>query len=251
MKNKEFSFKNKFGESICGFVFFPDGKGPFDTVIFSHGFASCYEELYHHGEGFAKRGIIAVFFDFRGGGPFVKSDGVMQDMSVLTEKDDLFDVYSVVSSWKSVKMDRIFLAGESQGGFVSCHLASEHPDLFAGLILWYPAFNMPDACRKRLEEDEANLFGFSVGNDFDAAAASVNIFDRIRLFSKPVLILHGDLDKTVPLEYSKKAVDIFPDARLVTLPGGHHGFDGALSKRAEDLSVAFIAGDFIQVLVNA
>ncbi len=250
MKNQEFSIKNQSGETICGFVFIPEGKGPFDTVIFSHGFASCYEELYHHGEGFAKAGIIAVFFDFRGGGPFVKSDGIMQDMSVLTEKEDLWDVYREVAGWTNVKKDRIFLAGESQGGFVSCHLASEHPELFAGLILWYPAFNMPDACRKRIEEDAGGLFGFTVGSAYDEAAASVNIYERIKNYKGPVLILHGDRDRTVPMDYSKKAVDIFTDARLVTLPGEHHGFEGKMSRRAEELSVAFITGDFINVLVK-
>ena len=250
MKTETFEIKKTDGKTIRGFSFFADGEGKHDTVIVCHGFASCYEEFYHHGEGFAKEGINAIFFDFCGGGPKVKSDGDMRAMSVLTEKEDLKVVLKSVQKWDCVNESRIFLMGESQGGFVAAHLATEMPEAIAGLILWYPAFNIPEACKKRLKEAKPDLFGFPVGTPYDQGGASVDIYKELPKYKKPVLMLHGDHDQTVPPEGSKKALGLFPDPKLITLPGEGHGFEGKMSRRAEDLSVAFVKGNFLEVLMS-
>ena len=39
---------------------------------------------------------------------------------------------------------RIYLLGSSQGGLVSALLADECPEDFAGMVLFYPAFNIPE-----------------------------------------------------------------------------------------------------------
>ena len=250
MKPREFEIERPDGKVIRGFGFFADETGRRDTVIICHGFASCYEEFYHHGEGFANAGIHAVFFDFCGGGPKTKSDGDMLHMSVLTEKDDLKVVWEAVRDWDNVNPDRIFLMGESQGGFVCTHLAVEHPEAFAGLILWYPAFNIPEACKTRLKEAKPDLFGFRVGTPYDQAGASVDLYPELSKFRNPVLLLHGDRDRTVPLAVSKKALGLFPDAKLISLPDEGHGFEGEKSRRAEELSVAFVKGNFLEVLMS-
>lgn len=37
----------------------------------------------------------------------------------------------------------------------------------------------------------------------------------------PTLLVHGTADRIVPLRYARRAADLIPDARLVTLPTGH------------------------------
>lgn len=65
------------------------------------------------------------------------------------------------------------------------------------------------------------------------------MYEEIKDFDKPVLILHGDKDTVVPLEYGKKAAAVYHDAEFVTFPGEIHGFMGKGKLRAAKLSYEF------------
>ena len=107
------------GRVIRGQIYRPDEKGKYPAVIFSHGFGSNYRELIHHGNGYAKNGIVCVFFDFCGGGMESTSDGTIQEMTVMTEADDLISVIKYIKDLDYVESESLYLQGESQGGFVS------------------------------------------------------------------------------------------------------------------------------------
>lgn len=240
MRTEELSFINNRGQKIVGKAYVPDGNGTFPTVIFAHGFGSNYRELMHHGDGFADAGIVCVFFDFCGGGPETLSDGDMSEMTIPTEIEDLKCVTEAVSDLAYVDADNLFLQGESMGGFVSAYVAAQIPDRIRALVLWYPAFVIPDDSRKRIAEGKDTVLGFHLSPEYNRTAAEISIYDVISHYKKPVVIIHGDQDTLVPIEYSRRALTAFHDVRLEVIEGAGHGFDGNDSRRARELSVEHI-----------
>ena len=234
------------GKVIRGRIFMPEGmQKRFPTVIFCHGFGGNYKELAHHGQGFAKAGICCVMFDFCGGGPAGISDGSMLEMSVRTEHEDLVQVLETVRRKSFVDPKRLFLMGESQGGFVAASVGEEKAREIAGLILWYPAFVIPDDVRKVCENgipDAYEVFGLQIGKVYATDALSLDPYRNMASFHRPVLIIHGDQDGIVPIAYSYRAKETYPDVRLEVIQGADHGFNGADSVHAWELSRDFIKG---------
>lgn len=241
---KDFSCQRLDGKTIRGKVYIPDGrKRRFPTVIFCHGFGGNYRELAHHGVGLAESGICCILFDFCGGGSESTSDGTMLEMSVKTERDDLLCVWERVKRFSFVDKKRLFLMGESQGGFVAAYAADGLQREVCGLILWYPAFQIPEAVRATCENgipDDYEVFGLRIGQAYAVDAMDLKPYERMAYFKKPVLMIHGDRDGIVPFSYSERAVKAFPRARLEPIVGADHGFDGADCVRARELSRDFV-----------
>ena len=228
------------GRVIRGVIYRPDGEGSFPTVIFAHGFGSNYRELMHHGAGYAENGIVCVFFDFCGGGMESVSDGTMQEMTVMTEAADLVDVMESVKCLPYVNKDSLYLQGESQGGLVSAIVGRAYTEDVKGLILWYPAFVIPDDSKKRLERGDSEVFGMKLSPDYDKVAVDIDVKDLQTGFGKPVLLIHGNKDDVVPIEYSRTAAANYGYATLREVKGAGHGFDGKDSDMAREASVDFV-----------
>ena len=114
-------------------------------VIISHGFTNTQKNTEDYAAQFAAWGYTAYTFDFVGGAPRNQSSGRMSDMSVMTEKEDLFAVLDYVL--KENGADKAILMGCSQGGLVSALAAGEKPSMVDKLILFYPALCIPDDAR--------------------------------------------------------------------------------------------------------
>lgn len=229
--------KNK----IKGIYYLPKKKKEnYPTVIFCHGFGSCYKFLKHHGKTLADNGIATIFFDFCGGSLLGRSDGKMTEMTVMTEVDDLKDVIDYVLTLPFVDKNNFFLCGESQGGFVSALVAAQLPNLFKGLVLWYPAFVIPDDSVKRIENGDDTVFGMKISPDYDKVAASIDVYNTIGNYNGPVKIIHGDNDNVVPISYSYRAEETYENASLTVIEGAAHGFSGCDSIRACGLMAHFI-----------
>ena len=220
----------------------PDKGGKYHLVIFSHGLGASFKDLQHHGQGIAEGGIACLFFDFYGGGALSESGGSMEDMSVLTEKEDLLAVLNYVHSLPRADASRIFLMGESQGGLVSAMCAAEAPSLIRALLLWYPAFSIPETCRDLLLERTVprDLFGFPLGEKYFKDAASLDIGKVCRAYSGPVFLIHGEKDLLVPFSWSEKAARLYTGSTLEKVPGAGHDFEGAGSVHAREASLMFM-----------
>ena len=236
----ELEVKKENGQVIRGLIYRPDAEGSFPTVIFSHGFGSNYRELMHHGNGYAENGIVCVFFDFCGGGMESTSDGTMQMMTVMTEAADLVAVMESVKCLPYVNKDSLYLHGESQGGFVSAIVGRAYTEDVKGLILWYPAFVIPDDARKRIEKGETEVMGLRLSPDYDKVAVEIDVKDLQSSFGKPVLLIHGNKDEVVPIEYSRTAAANYGYATLKEVKGAGHGFNGKDSDMAREASIDFI-----------
>ena len=238
---QEMTFIKKNGMKIQGLMYLPEKRGEkLPAVIFSHGFGSNFRELMHHGEGYAKSGICCLFFDFCGGGLQSLSDGVMPEMTLRSECEDLQTVLSCVKELDYVDPERIFLQGESMGGLVSALTAAKYTKDIRALILWYPAFCIPEDARIRLEKGEREVFGVTMNEAFDAEAANIHVSKEIQAYPRPVLIIHGTADNLVPIRYSEMAVSSYADAKLIAISDAGHGFDGTHINAAREISVSFV-----------
>ncbi|MCR5100753.1 MAG: lysophospholipase [Butyrivibrio sp.] len=240
---QEYTVTKENGQNIRGCIYLPAGNEKHPLVIFSHGFGGNYRFLWHHGKDIMNAGIACMFFDFCGGGPDSNSDGKMEEMTVLSERDDLKAVFDYALTLDGIDKDNIFLMGESQGGFVSTLTAREIEDKIKGLILWYPAFVIPEGARKRCPDGvpvDSEVFGMKIGAIYNKTAMEIDIYEGMDNFSKPVLIIHGDKDPVVPISYSEKAKNLYPDCKYIVIEGAGHGFDGADSDRARNESISFM-----------
>lgn len=238
---RKITFRKENGQKIQGQMHLPEERrGRLPLVIFSHGFGSNYRELMHHGEGFAEAGICCLFFDFCGGGRLSLSDGAMEEMTVKSECRDLETVISDMKKLDYIDPERIVLQGESMGGLVSALVAARYPKDIKALVLWYPAFSIPEDARLRTLTGNHEVFGMALGADFDRQAETIDVYGEISKYPNPVLIIHGTEDAVVPISCSEKALSVYSRSRLIKMPGAEHGYEGADSAAARAYSVSFI-----------
>jgi predicted peptidase len=141
--------------------------------------------------------------------PAPPAEQLPANLGELSEKD-VMNVLEIARRDFNVDPDRIYLWGHSMGGAGTYHLASRHPNLWAGLAVAAPAPSVP--------------------------ATQLESFSRI-----PILVLHGDDDRTVPVAQTREWV-----AKMKTLGMEHvyievHGGDHSLfvSRNRDLLSKVF------------
>ena len=235
------------GHTLYGELLTPKGKsGPLPTVICCHGFGSSYNLCKNTmGLCLAKSGCQVYCFDFYGGSKKSRSGGTMLEMSIFTEREDLNAVIDAVYALPEVDKEHLYLLGESQGGCVAGITAPYHQEKLRGLILYYPAFCIPEDAQKKFSRVEdippvSKTFKLDVGRVYNERLLDYDIFAEIRHFDKPVLILHGDADTVVDVSYGRRAAEVYPDAQLKVYPGEIHGFMGKGKLRAAKDSFDFL-----------
>ena len=232
--------------TIYGELLLPQGvSGKLPTVIVSHGLGSSGANAKGLvGMSLAMSGFAVYCFDFFGGGRHSKSGGKMWKMTVFTEKADLEAVIGKIKTLDTTDTDKLFLLGESQGGFVTAITAAEHPEVKA-VILYYPALCIPEDARKRHGAKEniperEHLGPNQLGRLYSESVWDYDVFSVIGAFKGPVLIVHGDNDKVVDISYGRRAAETHEHAEFVCLPGEIHGFTGEGREKAAQLSYDFL-----------
>ena len=229
--------------NVFGVLQLPEGKTPAPLIILSHGFGGNHTLDLDSAAYFVSAGFATYNLDFCGGGFNSKSSGTMLDMSVLTEAADLNAVIDYFRN--DGRISDIYLWGASQGGFVSAYVAASRPDDIKAAVLEFPAIVLQDDSEARRQADgtfpeTVSIMGVKVSRMYDEDATSFNLYDMLPQYPGPVLILHGDKDPIVPLRYSEKAAETFPDAQLIVYPGQGHGFTGTAAQQALDAETVFL-----------
>ncbi|MGD0015349.1 MAG: prolyl oligopeptidase family serine peptidase, partial [Bryobacteraceae bacterium] len=119
----------------------------------------------------------------------------------------------------SVDEDRVYLTGDSMGGWGTWNVATRHPDLFAAIAPIFGGMDyhsvLPEAELARLNpldrflEEKQSSWAMAEG-----------------LLHMPMLVHHGDVDRSVNVEFSRYGVRLLErwgyNVRYVELPGYAH-----------------------------
>lgn len=233
--------------TLYGELLRPKGKdGPLPTVICCHGFGSSYKLCKKAmGMCLAKSGYQVYCFDFYGGSRHSRSGGTMLEMSIFTEREDLRAVIDHLYTLPEVDKAQLYLLGESQGGCVAGLTAPGREAQLKAMVLYYPAFCIPEDAQKKFARVEdippvSKTFNLEVGRIYYEKLLDFDIFEEIRHFSRPVLILHGDADTVVDISYGQRAAQAYPNATFKCYPGEVHGFTGKGKLQAAKDSYQFL-----------
>jgi len=219
------------GLRINGSMFRPQGNGPFPIVVVSHEFMMNRITTVAYTVMLAKMGYAAFCYDFNGGGSISQSEGKTTDMSVLTEKKDLYAVIDYAKKQPYTDENHLTLWGCSQGGMVSSLVAAElGKDVVEKLVLFYPALSIPDDARKGsmilAKFDPQNvpktLFcgPIILGTQYVTDVLEMDPYSLLDKYHGPVLILHGNADHIVDHSYSVKAYEAYCKSNQAALEAG-------------------------------
>lgn len=141
-----------------------------------------------------------------------------QDMNELEEKNIQIvseEIDTVIQYLKDKKYSSIVGVGKSFGGAMM--LIRNHPSI-SKLILWAPAMGVV-AGRSNLEEISSTKF--SEMKSLSEINLDKEFLSKIAI---PVRIIHGTADQSVPIDNSKKLVEMLPHAELVEIKDMDHSY---------------------------
>lgn len=224
--------------TIRGTQFIPDKAVRRPIFIVSHEFMANRLFSLTYAKAAARLGYTSFCYDFCGGGIVSASGGRTTDMSVLTEVEDLKSVIAYAKSLPYTDERCIVLMGNSQGGLVSALTAAELQGDISALILQYPALSIPDDARKghmiKASFDPENIperLNCSVmrlGRRYVTDVIGLDAFEKISAYRGKVLLLHGDSDRLVDIDYSRRALSAYresgADVRMEVIHGAGHIF---------------------------
>lgn len=209
-----------------------EGKTQFPTVILSHGIGSNQFISFTYGIPFARRGYQVLCYDFANSGSGLSGLDSTK-MSLLSEKQDLLEVIDYVKALPSVDTEHLILSGCSQGGLVSSLAAAEREDDIERQILYYPAYSIPDLAREghlmtakydpKNIPDKQHILFLKINKKYPEDAMTLDPYEQMCTYQKPVYIVHGTQDGIIDVNYSRKAMQLFPNCKLDEI-NGDHGF---------------------------
>jgi dipeptidyl aminopeptidase/acylaminoacyl peptidase len=233
-----FTFAARDGAEVHGYVTVPAGAGPgpLPTVVMPHGGPEVRDALGYDrwAQALASRGYLVFQANFRGSSGYGRAwteagygewGGRMQD--------DLTDgVRALIASGRA-DPKRICIVGASYGGYAALYGGAVQPDLYRCVVSMAGVADLPSLLAHERDAD-----GLQSG-EFQYARAVIGdpATDREKLvrtspityaatYRPPVLLLHGERDRSVPLAQSKAMAGALAaaghPARLIVMPGEGH-----------------------------
>ena len=249
MREKIF-FENSKGNKLCGILSNPTNDKNKSIIALCHGFSTSKESsTYISLEQILNKNNISTFrFDFFGHG---ESEGKFENMTTSEAVDDILNAIKFL---KKLGYTKIGLMGSSFGGISSIMAASKTNDLFV-LALKSPVSNFEEKeimtkTKKELEEWKRKGYKYYISGDgrklrlnytFAEDSKNNNGYQAARKIKIPTLIVHGDKDKSVPIEQSKKTANLIKECKLEIIKGADHGY----SKPKDREKMLFLISDFL------
>ncbi len=166
-----------------------DGSKPYPLIVALHGMGgdeNSYFDQY-------LQGAFKVEAEKRGYLVACPKGRQPASMYVGAAERDVLDVIEEVRRAYRIADDRIYMTGHSMGGFGTWSIAINHPDLFAALA---------------------------------PVAGGGNPAGMSKIAHIPQFVVHGDNDKTVPVERSRVMVEaakrLSVELKYLEIPGGDH-----------------------------
>lgn len=198
-----------------------------NIVVMFHGFTGHKNEngyLFKQlTETLVERGYATLRYDFMGNG---ESDGDFTDYTFFTEIDD--GIAIVKEAFALNKEKPIILLGFSMGGAIASRVSLLVKDYIDKLILLSPAGNIPEIIRSKFamqqpdENGNIDMGGYYMNIAMKDTLEGYDMYQGIETFEKPVLIMQGGEDTSVPPMYSRKYHELYPNSEYNIVEGSQH-----------------------------
>ena len=208
-----------------------NGKCPLVIVI--HGFTGHMEERHitATAETFNDLGYATLRVDMYGHG---RSGGQFRNHTLFKWMTNAMTVIDYARTLDFVT--DLFLCGHSQGGLTVMLAAALKHDVIRGIIPMSPAVTIPEDARRgnvlglefdpdHIPEEVSFPNGFVLSGNHIRVSQMIRVEDAIDRYTGPVLLIHGEMDETIPVQASVDAAKRYQNAQLVIIPGDTHCYD--------------------------
>lgn len=205
------------GQIIHGYLSRPVDASdePLPAIIFPHGGPASRDGggFDYWTQFFTNRGYAVLQPNFRG------STGYGYNFSMASTKkwglamqDDLEDGVNWMVREGIVDKDRVCIAGASYGGYAALMGIVKTPALYRCAISFAGISSLPDLRATARKFVNRNVVREQIGTDKNQLRATSPLYHAEKIVS-PVLIAHGERDRTVPLSQSKKMAKALKKSR--------------------------------------
>ncbi|MFN3693732.1 MAG: alpha/beta hydrolase family protein [Ignavibacterium sp.] len=247
---EDFSFLTHSGNKIRASVYSQDNLNSKPCLILVHGFKGFKDWGFwpYSAQFFSKNGFHVLSFNFSHNGigdsltEFNELDK-FADNTISLEVDELNEVIDIVkkSSIKKINCSSIGVIGHSRGGAVSILASAKNKDVNA-LAVWASVAKLDRYTERQKKEwrqkgfievlnsrtNQMMRMNVSLLEDIESNKnSSLNIENAVKNLNKPLLIIHGEQDLTVPIDEGKLLYE-YSDKELtefVIIPSAGHTFD--------------------------
>jgi dipeptidyl aminopeptidase/acylaminoacyl peptidase len=221
------SYQASDGYPITAYVTRPDGKGPFPTIVFPHGGPNTrdYPSFDYWTQFFVSRGYAVIKPNFRGsigyGAPHLKA-GFLQ--WGLRMQDDVMDGLDWMVDQGIADPERVCVVGGSYGGYVALVAAFKTPERLRCAVSFAGVTDLFELKQRQL------LFNLGVMRitriQSGTAMKENSPYNQVEKIGVPLLIVHGNADRSVMIEQSRTLVERLDKAgknyRYVEQENGDH-----------------------------
>ena len=203
-------------------VYLPGGYDPakkWPLVVKIHGYNPANPDYVRWWSVDSRHALADVEYGSHEGVIYMEPHGRGNTTYLGLGDQDIVRVIELAKERFRIDADRVYLSGDSMGGWGTWNVGTRHPDLFAAIA---PIFGGADYHSQVFETEpgeESGLDRFLAdkGSSWSMADALLNM---------PILVHHGDVDQSVPVDFSRYGVRQLQrwgfDVRYVELPGYGH-----------------------------
>ncbi|MDY7085957.1 MAG: S9 family peptidase [Actinomycetota bacterium] len=218
------------GLELTGWLFRPDGEGPFPTVLWFHGGPEAQERPGHGPlfQSLVDRGIAVLAPNVRGssgfGRSFVNADNLALRYAAI---EDVRSCVRHLTDSNISDISRLGIMGRSYGGYLTLAALTTFPDMFAVGIDVCGMSNFAtfyEHTEPWIASAAVSKYGDPVtDSDLLADLSPITRIDRLRT---PLMIVHGENDSNVPVIEAEQVVAALTERgiphRYLLFPGEGH-----------------------------
>ncbi|MDU0355239.1 YqiA/YcfP family alpha/beta fold hydrolase [Paraglaciecola aquimarina] len=216
---KVYEFNARDGMKIPTLLTIPAGKegANLPAILMPHGGPESYDRMSFNymAQYFASQGYLVIQPQFRGSSGFGRNH-LLAGRGEWGRKmqDDLTDAVLNLSESGKINKDRVCIVGSSYGGYAALVGAVFTPNLYQCVV----SVNGVSDVEEMLQE-EKDTYGrnhwvvaywqdvIAEGNVKEDHLEKISPINYVKNIKAPVLLIHGQYDKVVPIEQSENMAD--------------------------------------------
>lgn len=224
------TFASSGGAQIQAWVAVPEGKGPFPTILHTHGGpTSVMTEMYTpSAQAWLDHGFAWMSVNYRGSTTFGRDfEQSIWGMLGVREVDDMAAAYHWLVSNGIAQADSVLLTGGSYGGYLTLQALGRTPDLWAGGMAQVAIADwvlMYEDQAETLRGYQRSLFGGTPDQlpDQHRISSPVSYIEQVKA---PILVIQGANDTRCPARqmrvYEEKLTALGKDIHVHWFDAGH------------------------------